>query len=665
VASDSSRPFGLEPAVRLVKEFADRPKKGGQYHSRQVPILVFVGPRGSGKSLLVAELARKIDESQNPYALIDFEKANFEMGANAPTHGLLAAIAFQLSRRYKGMEKLSFPRFIVGQLAINQTIDLTDRNRARTQIQQMLEDYRNVGKLRDFLLSMAGPWAGQRGVDRALVEQGVQLLLKGLTFGPWGRRALFGSGAAWYGHQGRRLSHDPIEALIDLNRNSRNTKDKLDRRAVEEVIWGAFLADLREGFERGLQSHRRSVNCLLLLDDADSPEAFTFLEELAEARHRLHRSQGQYDPLTVVAMSRGPLGLGIAGPAQLIPTPDAVRYEDYIQWRVPGDKKSESWHVTRLRDLNEIEVHEMASDCVLGAHNLDRVVKVVYQVTGGHPASARMVLDAITEPRNSHQPLREVLDWPTQADGHGTISDALLEPLLQGFTPNEIEDLTALAGARDLTQASQLKRSAMLTASPDALRALLGWEIWTLGSGERTMRPVLRLLLLRRLAARDSRHQANWNSLHGWLRDNCRASREEEGEFYHRLATGDLKAVVVRLADMLMAIETERDKKMWFKLLDSVSTAPARPLHSGPLNDHVQTLTNWTDPSDRPLAPLARLVAASWIATNAVGGEQEPGLHLARAADYDEIAPFCPKGLDDMLERAAEHRKLADKWGRE
>jgi hypothetical protein len=655
----------LEKAEKLVIEFADRPERDGQRLSRQVPILVFVGPRGSGKSLLVAELARKLDESRNPYARIDFESTDFEKAEKMPTHGLLTAIAFQLSRHYGRVRKLGFPRFIVGQLVINQTIDLTDRSRARAQVKQIMEEYKNIGKLRDFLLSMADPWAGQRGIDRALVDQGVRLLLKGLTSRPWGSRAIFGPGPTWYGHQGRRLSHDPIEVLIDLNRKSRNVDDKLDRRAVEEVVWAAFLADLKEGFQHWRWSRGRPVNCVLLLDDADSPAACMFLEELAEARQRLHRSEGQHDPLTVVAMSRGPLGHGIAGPAQLIPTPEAAGYEDYVQWRVSGDKRSESWYVTRLRDLNENEVNEMVSDSVLGDHSLKRVVKVVYQVTGGHPASTRLFLDAIAAPTNSHRPLREVLDWPTPNDQDGILSNALLEPLLQDFMPDEIEDLTSLAAARDLSQASQLKRSGMLTASPDALRALLGWEIWTLGSAERTMRPVLRLLLLRRLAARDSRRQANWSAIHGWLGDSCRENGEEDGELYHSLATGDLKTVVVRLAGILKAIESERDRKAWFKLLDSVSGAPARPIHSDPLIDHVQTLTKWIDPSDRPLAPLARLIAASWIATNAVGGEQESSLHLARAAAYDEIAPFCPKGLDHMLERADKHRKLAGEWGRE
>lgn len=64
---------GRGQAVALVKEFLRRPSDANGYpRSRTTPALVFTGPRGSGKSALLDEIARKADQNR-PWARVNCE----------------------------------------------------------------------------------------------------------------------------------------------------------------------------------------------------------------------------------------------------------------------------------------------------------------------------------------------------------------------------------------------------------------------------------------------------------------------------------------------------------------------------------------------------------------------------------------------------------------
>src|SRR5205823_1722640 len=134
-------------------------------------------------------------------------------------------------------------------------------------VERVLEEHRNIHKLGEFLEGLAG----RARIDPAVTRHGLDLLLKGMISWGGARRVVLGKGLDWYRHQDRGFSFDPLHALIDLNRRSKRTNDDLDRRAVEEVVWAAFLADLRDDFEHGRRSPYRSLNCVLLLDNADAP----------------------------------------------------------------------------------------------------------------------------------------------------------------------------------------------------------------------------------------------------------------------------------------------------------------------------------------------------------------------------------------------------------
>ncbi|WP_243788612.1 ATP-binding protein [Saccharopolyspora gloriosae] len=99
--------------MRLVREFADRPGQDGTAHSRPLPVLLFTGPRGSGKTAFLAALEQRLDQ-QVPYARIDCD----ELG---PIRATLSAIAYELNRNSSGHDRIAFPDSSPGRSSPNRT----------------------------------------------------------------------------------------------------------------------------------------------------------------------------------------------------------------------------------------------------------------------------------------------------------------------------------------------------------------------------------------------------------------------------------------------------------------------------------------------------------------------------------------------------------------
>jgi hypothetical protein len=691
------RLYGRDSAMVLVREFLSRPERGGVPRSRRVPVLTFVGSRGSGKSALLTELERRLDQ-RVPHA-----RVNCESMADLSVPKVLSALAFELNRRCGKYGRLAFPRFITGQLMIEQELSLDDPARARAQAERALERYRDIDRFRAFLAETApepinqfsgtarnvvqareihGPIVfGNHAVqDSAVQDSAVQdsaerdsaerdsavpdnhddavvqssqqssraepgisaagrylpdLILKGLT--SW-RRVVLGEGPRWYGHQDRGLGRDPMEVLVTLHRQAAHPDVEDNRREVGELLWAAFLADLREGFRRGHRADERSLNCAVLLDDIDNHAGLGFVEGLVRARrqHAVYAPDDP-DPLTVVATGRGAFSAGGLLSAGSVPTAVEATYADYLE-RYQG----QGWYPVLLGDLSYDEVGNMVAASVPHVGMNRRITTAVHGFTDGHPGSTRLLLDAIAEQPVGGTNLHTILDAiePGALESEPlTVEQRLLRRFLQGIPTDAWEDLVTIAAARDRAQALRLAaHSELLTASRGERSLIFGPELWT---DDEVIRPVLRRLLLRRLAARDSDHPASWSVVHGWFRGNCAEMGEDVGECYHALALGEMEFVTGRLADLL----STEDVKDWLDMLAAVTAAPNRLDPEVAPRNQVQALTEWVDPHDVPRAPLARLVAARWIAEDPLGDSHRRGLYLEIFADYDEIAPYSRNGL--------------------
>lgn len=118
-SGETLRLYGRNAALGLVQEFLARDERDDVLYNRRYPVLVFTGMRGTGKTALLADLARRLDQ-QVAFARIDCE------GFDGGTRDLLSLIAFGLNRQSGRYGTLPFPRLITGQIAIAARLDITD-----------------------------------------------------------------------------------------------------------------------------------------------------------------------------------------------------------------------------------------------------------------------------------------------------------------------------------------------------------------------------------------------------------------------------------------------------------------------------------------------------------------------------------------------------------
>jgi hypothetical protein len=234
-------------------------------------------------------------------------------------------------------------------------LDLNNHTRACRQVKELLKQERNVDELLEVLVQTAGGLlaAVTLPIDvpfRSLGPLGRYLsrsLLNHLLDWPRGRRIVLGSFHDWYGSRERGLTNDAIAVLVDLNRWGLNLTDEDNHQRSEELLWDAFLTDLREDFRRNRHADELAFNCAALLDNVDTELGQRFLHGLVKARRqRAAGDRGVPDPMTVLATSRGAAlaDLPAAGTAELSSgtrgsaAPGGSKNGIWRQWSVGDDK---------------------------------------------------------------------------------------------------------------------------------------------------------------------------------------------------------------------------------------------------------------------------------------------------------------------------------------
>lgn len=671
-------------ALSLVHEFLTREERDGLPVSRPTPVVVFAG---AGKTALLAELARLM-AGNAPCARIDCE--DFAGGARE----LLSLLAFELNRHSGRYGELPFPRLITGLIVIRsvdlEDLDLkADRKTARERVLRVLEERQNTAQsLQDSVSEIikaafdavgsripGGPEVVRAAMD-ILTRVGPRLVLGSLAATRRGRNLILGTGQDWYGDQGRK----PVDGLITLNRVAARGSEE-DRREVASVLWAAFLADLDDAFARH-QAINWTLNCLVLLDNADSPAGREFLAELVAARQ-----ERVADPLSVVATSRGeladqkiPLGGRLTPLAQASARP----------WR-EADARQPAWFPVALPDLTITDVGAMVRQLELpGGTRRGNITSAVYRYTAGHPIAVRMLLDAIAVALDTDSAadsadfdLAPVLEAPVPditQDDPPPLADVLLRRLLRGLPQEQLTDLVTCSAARDLEAAQRLAATSRLLGQNWGTKArIFSASFWRSRdaaapegrpaadpppAGTLTLHPVLRRLLLRRLAARPSppvaaqhrpararparRPAPEWQVVHAWLRADAVGAADQVGALYHALALGEIEHVARSFTDALQTYDPEG----WLRTLETVAAAPNRLPPGGQTLDQVDRLTEWTGPDDERSVLMARLVAALWVDTDPLSDRYRPDLHEEIRDDLTRIALSAPKGITTIREYA-------------
>lgn len=652
---------GRDAALRLVREFLTREERGQALHSRSYPIIVFTGMCGTGKSALFAHVARRLRQHV-PCALVDC--GSFPGGARE----LLSLVAFRLNRHSGRYGAIPFPRLVTGQLviaselAIARPLTLADREAARGQVEQLLKDHqKTASRLQQAFTQVfaegAEPIAEAHGVGpagkiaiQAAGQLGPKLLLGRLVTTRHGRRILLGKGQQWYGHQDLGFDHDSLDVLVDLYCAATQPNNDADTRWVAKVLWAAFLADLRDSFAHSGRAIDWTLNCAVLLDNADAQAGQDFLNELVEARRlRAAYAADDPDPLTVIASSRGELAGQFTRQGES-PTPLArASYADYRQRGTA--RASRWWYPVGLPSLTWDEVGKMVAAHELPAAIHERVCAAVYRFTGGHPYSVGVLLNALAEQPDivADDPLAVLSALSPREPGkpRQTIAECLLARLLDGVPPDGVAALTLCSAARNQTAALQLSAASGLV-DRGADEMIFGADLWeTPATGGPSVLPgVLRRLLTRRLAGQDA--GGAWDSAHGWLRESCQELGDEAGVLYHTLALGEVEPVARRLAELLpvTAVGT------WLALFETVTAAPSRLDHDRAVGTLIGDLAGWAGKRDVPLAPAARLVAAAWLDSDPTTERHRPSLYREMHASLHEIAPHSKDGIAVLREYA-------------
>ena len=506
---DDERVYGLKGVTHLVRQFMTRVERGGTLSSLDFPVLVVEGFRGTGKSALLTRLAGLLGHV--PHARLDLEK-----NRHASVPEVLSAIAFDLSKKYPRYE-LRFPRFIVGQLVAGLDLDLTDHSVACRQVEAALREYRDFDAVRQVLVDTAGSvLAGvshSAGVPIKPPEGLLRALANWLAERAPGRAMTLGPFQGWYGHRDLGLHHHAIDVLVDLNRWAADAEDEDNRLRIDELLLAAFLADLRAEFDRGRRADERSLNCVVLLDDADTELGRRFLAQLVTTRRqRAVGEQDGADPLTVVVTSRGGLLADVPDADQAMVEPEALRTEAYDV----ADLSRHWWlGVHGCPTSPSDEVGRAAADMGLAWGNNQRITRVVHDLTGGHPAATSIVLDTLA--RGAPDPLGRARGHPrpapTPCPAKGprwrTGSSAGCS---SGMSDGVRQDLITCAAARHHAHALALAGVDGMLVNGRVAYEVVDRVLWPAGGAAGLT--LLRRLLTRRLAAREKPDGPCWSDVH-------------------------------------------------------------------------------------------------------------------------------------------------------
>jgi ABC-type branched-subunit amino acid transport system substrate-binding protein len=598
---EDTRLYGRDEALTLVRGFLEREERDGRPGSRITPVIVFGAPPGAGKTALLAELARVLDQNA-PSVRIDCARLRGEATE------LPIQLAFELNRRCGRYRSLPFPRLIAARIAMKVPLgNLTceaDREEARALIRGALEKNRNTaavlqkavsGMLDAVIPPLDGtPPTTGRVVLEIFRKAAPRLVLGGMFATRRGRRIVLGEGQDWYGRQGR----NPLDVLVDLNRQAAAAPDsEPDQVEVASALWSAFLADLEAAFGKR-QAVNWTFNCLVLLDNAD--------ELPGKVLEQLVATCAGANPLTVVAASRGLLAER-AAPQQADFTPLATA--SYAHWHAEGARRC---YLVELPDLTAADVSAMVNrleGLPVGARR-GAIATAIHHYTCGHAAAVRSLVDAVAVAPEVAEPdseetfdLARLLDLPVAGT---TLADGLLDLLLSGIPVRTAEDLVTCSAARNLAEAQLLgEKSDLVRRKRTANSGFFSPAFWWPARGEQMPHPLLRRLMLRRLAARAAYQTASWAAVHAWLRANS----DETGALYHTLALGEVLQVGRQLADVV----ADTDAEGWLRLLAGAAAAPNNLDQRLKSTRGVDELTGQAGPDDDVAVTMARLAAAMWI----------------------------------------------------
>ncbi|MER7012480.1 hypothetical protein ABT324_13760 [Saccharopolyspora sp. NPDC000359] len=580
----------------------------GAAERANLPVVVLVGPRGSGKTAALDDVQERCAD-RVPCAHADLERVV------KPPRAIVTELAFNLSRKFDGQPRIRFRQLWLCLLVKGAQLNPENREKALAQVRESLAADAEFSDRTHNTVNGVVETIAQAGVVPAWSPLVASTLLRGGEAVRWRHRLRRASGLRDATPQ---RSPNLQDVLVDIG--------VADSGLMDEVFCAAFLADLREAY-RGRGGSRRKANCVALLDNVDSASGTQLLDLLLDIRQR-HRQEP--DPLVVVATSRQ--WQARWGRQDSARTPEQARFDDWVAHR-EADRGADSWwYPVELRDLTPAEVVEAGR---FGGST----APYVHALTRGHPWGMRQVGAALGE-QASGLAMRTFLEHRTTDEP--SFAERAREYLLQDFDLVQRDVLVSLSAAPNLELAT---RAEVRLGQADDAGVLheIRKRMWAGldGAGRLALHPWLRRLLLHELAARPDDHEERWVVVHDRHRQHHRQHGNTPLALYHALALGDLGAVVAHLQRQFDQIGTEADVAPWLARLELITEAPNRLRTDREPREQVEELARVVVPAE---ADLARLVAAKWLMSDPLG---DPGRTLRGVvrSEFEQLARQARAGF--------------------
>ncbi|GAB3872552.1 hypothetical protein GCM10029964_011150 [Kibdelosporangium lantanae] len=364
------------------------------------------------------------------------------------------------------------------------------------------------------------------------------------------------AGYEWHGLAGRPDSETAFAGLVSLG-GSYAQATSVEQAEFDTRIVQAFLTDLDDTGTSRLEV----TDPVLLIDDAGNSPAVRFLAA------RRSRPGGR---LTVVlAGDRADLDV-------LRVPPDVVRWrrdelEAIRDGKPPADRTRpdhSEWVPLPLAGLTERTLLDMAEQIRIPARSRRSVTRVVSAVTAGHAGASGVLMRAASHIARTEVTAEDLLSW-APADGSAEpVADLLLNWLLRSGArgPEFLDSLVTCAAARNEEDATYLAQQ--LTIDHVELFSPAYWSQEHRGATR--MHPLLRLLLLRRLAARPAEAENGWRSVFLHLATITERNDDVVGKLYYRFAAGDVDQVATEMNRRLR----ESSGSEWLRCAELAASCP-------------------------------------------------------------------------------------------
>ncbi len=514
-----------------------------------VPMILLLGPRGSGKTLLITYLQRRLALSHEmPYVLIDCAERQ-----KITAWRLISNIADGLTNRWQGFGRLEFSRTAVARLAAEHgQLPSDDDQKAKQQLLSVLRTAANFSRraktMDEIIHDIAKIMNTPPGVDGIVGK-----FLK-MSAGSEAAVRYFYRRELKYFSERWGAGGDGLTTLIALNRRFHENRPSAEHPPYtreEHLLCQTLLDDLTgEFFQRNHQ-----FNCTVLLDNCDKPGVVNLLNLFTGLRRSA-------DPLFIIAASRSaPKITNLLDSLWSLPCkqekpmrpciPDTEGV-DYVKWKERHRSQKDSaswWYPIWLRDLTCNELNDVVDY---------RHVGFVHRLTHGHPWGVRevsRVLPSTDMVRPSHD---------TQL--HDLLVKKIPSYLLEGFRTAR-PTLVRWSAAQTIETAMQALGH---DDHPGLYEELIN-RLWLVPgrSGRRRrefqLHPWLRRVLLYELAAGE-----DWKNTHQQLRQYCDQHRGPVEAAYHSLSLDDPGPAVSYLTSIFHIIDADH----WIEEFDEITSAP-------------------------------------------------------------------------------------------